>query len=44
MALLIPTISYPMPDTLTIGTNPSFDVTPGSTFSIEDDFTSPNDS
>jgi hypothetical protein len=40
---ITPTISYLMPDTLTIGTT-SFDVTPAPTFAVVDDFTSHNDS
>ncbi len=40
---IIPTISYLMPDTLTIGST-SFDVTPAPTFQVYDDFTSSNDS
>ena len=39
---ITPTISYLMPDTLTIGTT-SFDVTPAPTFSVVNDFTSPDD-
>lgn len=40
---ITPTISYLMPDTLTVGTT-SFDVSPVPTFAVVDDFTSPNDS
>ena len=40
---ITPTISYLMPDTLTIGST-SFDVTPTPTFAIVNDFTSPDDS
>ena len=39
---ITPTISYLMPDTLTIGTT-SFDVTPAPTFAIVNDFTSVDD-
>mgnify|MGYP003322701954 CR=1 FL=1 len=40
---ITPTVSYLMPDTLTVGTT-SFDVTPAPTFSIANDFTSTDDS
>jgi hypothetical protein len=40
---ITPTISYLMPDTLTIDTT-SFDVTPAPTFTIVNDFTSIDDS
>lgn len=40
---ITPTVSYLMPDTLTIGTT-SFDVTPAPTFAIVNDFTSTDDS
>ena len=39
---ITPTVSYLMPDTLTIGTT-SFDVTPAPTFAIVNDFTSVDD-
>ena len=39
---ITPTISYLMPDTLTIGTH-SFDVTPAPTFTVVNDFTGPDD-
>ena len=39
---ITPTVSYLMPDTLTIGTT-SFDVTPAPTFAIVNDFTSADD-
>ena len=39
---ITPTVSYLMPDTLTIGTT-SFDVTPAPTFTIVNDFTSLDD-
>ena len=39
---ITPTVSYLMPDTLTIGTT-SFDVTPAPTFAVVNDFTSADD-